>query len=140
MKSLVEYLTEKLQSLNKGFEYVDMNAGSIDVSELINALSTAHGDNPTKDVVFAADDYEDYDEQVYFEYAGIDNGTIVLKFKSRDGFVNKNLYEKLIKDLDECGKKSILIDWDGMDNDDMNVLEIGSYKKADSIIIQLGKK
>ena len=140
MKGLVEFITEKLRDAKNGTIIFDIKNGKVIVDDLIKGLSNAHNDLPTKDVIFACDDYEDYDEQTYFEYDGIEGEELRLNYKSRAGFVNKNLYDKLIKDLDEYDKKDITIYWDGMDNDDMQTIVIGFDDKNDAIIIQLGKK
>ena len=139
MKGLVEFITEKLRDAKNGTIIFDVKKGKVIVDDLIQGLSNAHNNLPTKDVIFACDDYEDYDEQTYFEYDGIEGEELRLKFKDRMSFVNKNLYDKLIKDLDEYDKKDITIYWDGMNNDDMQNIVIGFDDKKDAILIQLGK-
>ena len=139
MKGLVDFLYEALRPTKGGTIMFDIKNGKVKVDDFIQALSQAHNDLPVKDVQIACDDYEDYDEQTYFEYAGIEGDEMMFKYKSRSGFINKDIYDKLIKDLDEFGKKDIIINWDGMDNDDMQTLIVSADDKADAILIQLGK-
>lgn len=139
MKSLRDFVLEALKPTKGGTIMFDIKQGKVKIDDFINALSQAHNDLPTKDVQIACDDYEDYDEQTFFEYKGIEGDEIMFKYKDRSGFVNKNIYDKLIKDLDEFKKDEIIINWDGMDNDDMQTLVISADDKTDAILIQLGK-
>ena len=139
MKSLVECLYEALRPTKGGTIMFDIKNGKVKIDDFIQALSQAHNDLPVKDVMIACDDYEDYDEQTYFEYGGIEGDEIRFNYKDRFGFVNKGIYDKLIKDLDEFKKKDITINWDGMDNDDMQTLVISADDDKDMILIQLGK-
>ena len=139
MKDLRDYIYEALHQVKNGTIVFDVKNGEISVDDLIQCLSQAHNDLPVKDVVFACDDYEDIDEQVYLEYDGIKNGVLILKYKNRVGFINKNIYDKLIKDLDDIDDKKLKIDWDGMNDSDMQTLVIGYDDKNDTITVQLGK-
>lgn len=114
MKSLVEYIQEQLKETSKYAAEFTVKNNTINVDDLINALSHSHGSLPTKDLSIDVEDDNENEEPKYMEYAGIKDGVLMLKYKSEASFVNKDIYDTIIKDLDEANAKEIKIDFDGI--------------------------
>ncbi len=114
MKSLVEYINEQLKETSKYSAEFTIKNNTVKVDDIINALSHAHGELPVGDVSIDVEDDNEEEQPKYMEYVGIKDGVLSFKYKSEAPFVNKDVYDKMIADLDGVDAKEIKIDFDGI--------------------------
>ena len=127
MKTLTQHMHEALKvssksQVNKGqpsttVEFINED-GKINAEDLYAALYDAWWDSDkSDDMMVYADDPEDGDEKVYFEYDGIYNSrSLEFNYCSRMTYVEMDALVNILKDLEDFirSHKYIWVNTDGM--------------------------